>query len=110
MHTIIRASLALSILLYMAGCNSSTTLPIGENVVIQFDRASLGSGASLPVSPTTESINGEETAIRGNLIAINEEWIQVRVSTLQNNGTLIKDIWIPKKKILLIQRSIFQGK
>jgi len=93
----------------LGGCKSSPNLPIGKDVIVQFDRRALGAGAPLPVSPTTMGINGAETAIRGKLIAVSHSWIEIRVSTVQTGGTSIKSYWIPKEKILLIQTDTFQA-
>lgn len=95
--------------LALAGCSLSG-LPIGQEVVVQFDRSALGSGSTLPVSPTTESINGATTALRGILRAATDIWIQLEINDPQPNGSLHKTFWIPRDKVLLIQTIRFEGK
>ena len=92
----------------LSACGSSS-LPIGQEVVVQFDRNSLGAGASLPVSPTAESINGAETAIRGKLLNVNESWVVLQVKDNQSDATRFKTFWIPKEKVLLIRNDYFVG-
>jgi hypothetical protein len=93
----------------LAGCDSSPSLPIGKDVVVQFDRSSLGAAASLPVPPTTEGINGAGTAIRGKLLGATKSWIQLGVTTSRVQGASVQTFWIPREKILLIQTDSFQG-
>lgn len=105
----LKASLALSLLFCMAGCHSST-FPVGENVVIEIDRSTLGASpyASLPVDGTQGSAQGKVTSFSGKLIAVDHHWIQLRVETFQNERTLVQDYWIPTEKILYIRKSGFQ--
>ena len=77
-----------------AALGGERTPPVGKECVVQFRRDALGTAASLPVAPTTGSINGAQTAIGGKLLMVNSEWV------LLNNGN---DLWIPRASILLIQ-------
>lgn len=84
-------------------CGRADRLPIGQEVTIQFDRSALGSAAALPVSPTTDSINGATTSLRGKLLYANSEWIQIEETPPEQVGQAIKTFWIPRSKILLIE-------
>lgn len=83
---------------------------MGQEVIIQFDRSALGSAANLPVSPTTESINGANTAIRGKLLHADSEWIHIEQIQPHQGGELTKTFWIPRNKVLLIESSIYRAK
>lgn len=48
---------------------------VGKNCTVQFRRDWLGMTAVLPVSPTTNSINGAEVSIYGKLDHIDNDWI-----------------------------------
>jgi len=95
-------TILLSILI-LVGCSDNKQLPIGKDVIVQFDRSVLGAGANLPIPPTTGSINGADTALSGKLIFISKNWLQLEVRTSQRSETDIKTFWIPRSKVLLIQ-------
>jgi len=93
----------------LSACSPSPRLPLGEEVIVQFDRASLGSGAPLPVPPTTEGINGASTSIRGKLLTADSQWIVVEKTKPAQTGQSIETFWIPREKVLLIQRDIYRA-
>ena len=68
---------------------------VGETVRVQFRRDALGSGAPLPVPPTTSEINGASTVLIGKLIHAESHAIVVEADGRQN--------WIPREVILLVQ-------
>lgn len=68
---------------------------IGEPVKVQFRRDALGAAAALPVSPTTDSINGAATSISGTLVAVEVDSV---VLTVDENTK-----WIPRDVILSIE-------
>ena len=68
---------------------------IGEPVKVQFRRDALGAAAALPVSPTTDSINGAATSISGTLVAVEVDSVVLTV----NENTK----WIPRDVILSIE-------
>ncbi|MBW3625455.1 MAG: hypothetical protein KY468_18830, partial [Armatimonadetes bacterium] len=84
--------------LAMAGCNVQSSLPVGQNVIIQFRRDALGAGASLPVPPTTQEWNGASVYLYGMLRGADAEWL-----TLEREG---KTYWIPRINVLLIEAQI----
>lgn len=79
----------------LSGCGRPSQPPTGKNVTVQFRRDALGSAHSLPISPTTDSINGARVSLTGKLIIINEEWV---VLDFEKNKH-----WIPRDAILLIR-------
>lgn len=109
MKYIIVLSFIACVVSLMAGCGGSQELPVGKDVIVQFDRAALGTGAALPVSPTTSSINGAETAIYGKLLHVSSDWIQLEVRRPASSGTLISTYWIPRDKVLLIQAQVIMA-
>lgn len=68
---------------------------VGKTVTVQFNRNDLGGAADIPVSPTTDRINGAETSISGMLKDVTEEAILVK--------HVSKMFWIPKDSILLLE-------
>ena len=67
---------------------------LGKPCTVQFKRNALG-GASLPVLPTTNTINGAVVSISGTLKKIDKDAVII------SDGTTT--YWIPKDSILLIQ-------
>lgn len=86
----------------LSGCFSSDNLPVGEKVIVQFDRSALGAG-STPISPTTDSMNGAATSMRGKLVYASEEWLQIEI---EDEG-IKKSFWISRDKVLLLQKGGF---
>jgi len=84
-------------------CGRADRLPIGQEVTVQFDRSALGSAAALPVSPTTVSINGATTSLRGKLLRADSQWIQIEETPPEQGGQAKKIFWISRSKILLIE-------
>ena len=72
---------------------------IGEICTVQFRRDALGSGATLPVSPTTGSINGAEVAVGGKLVAVEGDGIVIEGLPPHQANTY----WIPFHAILLVE-------
>ena len=70
-------------------------LPLRANCTVQFKRDLLGASANLPVSPTTESINGVSVSVSGTLLSLDREWIVLK----SGNGT----VWVPRQNVLLLQ-------
>lgn len=93
----------------LSGCTPSVDLPLGEEVIVQFDRSSLGAGAMMPVSPDTEIINGAKTAIRGRLVGVDSEWIVLERSMATQVGTTVEKFWISRAAVLLIERETVHG-
>ncbi len=77
-------------------------VPANFEVKVQFDRNALGAGSGLPISPTTDSINGATTSIRGKLLKEEGDWIVLETSTYANEHLTKHILWIPKAKILLL--------
>jgi len=73
--------------------------PLGKQCTIQFRRDVLGVARDLPVPPTTNSINGAETSVRGTLLRSDEEWLVLQIGS----GGATRETWIPKQLVLLIQ-------
>jgi len=92
-------------LAFIAGCGLSTRLPIGEKVVVQFDRSALGGGGSLPINPTTFSINGASVVLEGKLLDVSEDWICIE--SIESAGNLTRKYWIARSKVLLLQKADF---
>jgi hypothetical protein len=90
---------ALATALLLSGCSGdssgSVNPPVGKTCKIQFRRDALGTAATLPVSPLTDSLNGGETSISGTLKSTSEDWL-----VLDRGG---KETWIPKSVVLLIE-------
>ena len=66
----------------------------GMKCKVQFNRNALGCAASLPVSPTTDEINGADVALWGTLQSVNNDAIII--------ASAEKTYWIPKDSILLV--------
>ncbi len=97
--------LLVGLALLLTGCGGGPPLPdlgpiaqkVGKPCNIQFRRGdSLGSAATLPVSPTTGSINGAEVALNGTLVSVGAGWVVVSSA---NN----KEYHIPVGSILMIE-------
>lgn len=71
---------------------------IGEQAVVQFRRDALGSGAPLPVSPKTDSINGADVIQVGKLTAV-----EARGLVLEETGAQPVKYWIPYPVILSVK-------
>lgn len=71
---------------------------IGGICTVQFRRDGLGSGATLPISLTTGSINGAEVAIGGKLIEVEGDGIVIEGLAPHQASTY----WIPFHAILLV--------
>ena len=87
-------------ILLLTGANGAiaadqSTTPAGKSCTIQFRRDALGAAASLPISPTSSSINGAGTSIHGTFKSIRDEWV-----IIDRSG---REVWIPKSVILLIE-------
>ena len=86
--------------------NPEMDLKPGTICTVQFRRDALGTAKDLPVSPTTNSINGAIVSMRGELIAINHDVIlldQVNNHYIVNDVPQMKRFWIPKSSILSIE-------
>ena len=79
----------------LAGCDAGPTPPVGKHCAIQFRRDALGAGASIPVSPMTDNINGADTMISGTVKNTAGDWV-----VLDHGGS---EVWVPKAVILLIK-------
>lgn len=71
---------------------------VGEECVVRFRGDALGAGATLPISPTTDSINGADVNQVGKLIAIEGEGIVLEEAT-----PLKRTYWIPYQVILSVR-------
>lgn len=69
---------------------------IGRQVIVQFDRAALGTACEVPVSPKTGSFNGASTCLAGKLRKYDSEWVVLESGKIS--------YYIPTGKILLIQQ------
>lgn len=67
---------------------------IGKTCKVQFKRNALGGGATLPVSPTTDSINGAVVSVSGTLKAVEHQAIVLA------SGNQV--YWIPEDAILMV--------
>ena len=85
----------LSFTALFAGCDRGPTPPLGKPCTIQFRRDALGAGASVPVPPMTDNINGAHTSISGTLKSTAGDWV-----VLDRSGG---EVWVPKAAILLIK-------
>jgi hypothetical protein len=77
-----------------------------QTCTIQFRRGdALGGGGSIPVPPTTDSMNGAKVDIVGTLTAVEGDWIIMKPSNTKDNSNWMgsNEIWIPRASILLIQ-------
>lgn len=70
-------------------------LPLGERCTVQLRRDALGAGADLPVPPTTNSINGADVSISGELVRADQDWL-----VLRGEG---KDRWIARHAVLFVE-------
>jgi hypothetical protein len=68
--------------------------PVGQMVTVQFRRDALGGAAELPVSPTTNSVNGAVVSLAGNLTQVNRDWLVLQMSA--------GEYWIARDSILLV--------
>lgn len=68
---------------------------MGQNCTVQIKRSSLGAAASLPIPPTTDSINGARVSVAGKVKQVGEDWL-----VLEAAGG---DLWIARTEIMLIQ-------
>jgi len=94
-------------LLAVISCDSKTsgskaanriTPKTGAICTVQFRRDALGAGASLPIPPTTDNINGAQVSIGGRFSRMDDSWIVL--TAFQNDK---EEIWIPHSVILLIK-------
>ena len=89
---------AIAVTVSFTGCGraiGAESSGAGKPCTVQFRRDALGAAASLPISPTTGSINGAETAISGRYVGTREDWVIV------SRGE--HEVWIPRSVILLIE-------
>ena len=80
---------------FLAGCDARPTPPVGKQCTIQFRRDALGTGASIPVPPMTDNMNGADISISGTLKSTAGDWVVLEVG--------IREVWVPKTVILLIK-------
>jgi hypothetical protein len=92
-----------AVALLLSSCGPSSSLPVGKDVVVQFDRNSLGAAAPLPVSPNTRSINGAETSLEGKLLKVSDAWIVLQTGANQDKPSIVRTFWIPVQKVLSIR-------
>ncbi len=71
---------------------------VGQPCVVEFRRDALGSGAPLPVSPKTDSMNGADVVQVGKLVAV-----EGRGLILEETGTPPVSYWIPYPVILSVR-------
>ena len=85
--------------LSLTGCEQAAAAdkPVtsGRPCTVQFRRDALGAAASLPIPPTTHSMNGAETAISCTYKSTRDEW-----AIFERGG---KELWISKSVILSIE-------
>lgn len=79
----------------LSGCSGSDQPSTGKSVTVQFRRDALGSAHTLPISPTTDSINGAMVSLRGKLLKVNEEWVVLEYQKQKH--------WISRDAVLLIR-------
>lgn|GEM_PF-4016547 len=68
--------------------------PVGKTCKVQFKRNALGGGATLPIPPITDSINGADVSLSGTLKSVEGRAIIVVSGK--------RTYWIPKDSILLV--------
>jgi hypothetical protein len=79
---------------------------------VQFRRDALGASAQLPISPGTSVINGASVVLRGKLVAVRGEWIELDATiTYQDGGggpptVLHREVHIPTASVLYVE---FEG-
>ena len=102
MHTI--SAILVTMTLFLSGCGAPSSViekppfsqNIGKNCTVQFRRGDgLGAGQNLPVSPTTDNINGSDVSVSGKLRAVADGWVTLEVQNAE--------YCIPRESILLIQ-------
>jgi predicted small lipoprotein YifL len=88
----------------LAGCGNSTPIAekvpladkVGQDCTVQFRRGDgLGAAGDLPVTLTTDSINGAEVSVSGKLLTVSAGWIVVQ--------SAIGEHHIPHESILLVR-------
>ena len=86
----------------LSGCDrpDMPALKAGKTCTIQFRRDALGSGASLPVPPTTNSMNGADVSLDGTFVRATAEWVVIETKGSKKE----REVWIPKGVILLIEQ------
>ena len=67
-----------------------------EQVTVQFRRDALGASHALPISPTVDSMNGANVTLKGELLAVNKNWVVVQDDT--------KTHWIARPTVLLLSQ------
>jgi hypothetical protein len=80
-----------------SGANRSGAVaqpPVGQMVTVQFRRDALGGAANLPVSPTTNSVDGAKVSLSGHLTEANQEWLVIRTAAGEH--------WIARDSVLLV--------
>lgn len=90
----------------LGGCGggvsaASPTQPlVGLQCEVQFQRQLLGAAADLPVSPTTNEINGAATSVSGILKHVGAEWIVLERTSASPTS---EELWIPRSAVLLLR-------
>ena len=74
------------------------TRHLGERCEVQFRRDALGAGATVPIPPTTDEMNGAAVAQFGKLIAIEGEGLVIE-DALHPDQTY----WIPYQVVLSVK-------
>ncbi len=78
----------------LAGCETRSTIPTGKMCVVQFRRDALGAAGTLPISPTTDGVNGAEVSLTGTLKGMSSDWIIITQGTT--------DHWIAANSVLML--------
>jgi len=75
---------------------------VGEYCKVEFRRDALGAAASLPISPTTDEINGAQVVLWGKLLAVEGDGIVVGTSPTPLVEKSLTTYWIPNHAVLLV--------
>jgi len=74
----------------------AASLPRDADVKVQFRRDALGMGGNSPTPLETDNFNGADVSISGKIVDESPEWVVLATKT--------KEIWIPRRSILLVSR------
>jgi hypothetical protein len=90
--------------------DAPVSLAIGSECTVQFRRGdALGAGGSLPVPPTTDSMNGADVSATGKLLRVDAEWVVLEehprnsfVAADPREQPGLRQLWIPRSAVLML--------
>ena len=93
--TVLSLLIALCGSVLLSGCSSVGTPKAGVTCKVQFRRDALGgSGATLPIGPTTDGVSGSVVSLNGKFKRMDRNWLIVQ----DERGE--RDFWIPRDMVL----------